>query len=324
MTPLSSPVIDFHTHVFPDYLGQWLSKRALNSMTQRLDRVRQKARYWAKPFLGSIHSVQTTMRYFPEVIRKNLDEVGSLVPLLGVVVESTHQDLSQSMQEAGVDYALIIAHPPLIPNEFVLSLAKRHPQMIPVVNISKNETDPKKKLRHYVKKGARAIKIHPAADGEGFDTDRYKILLNAATDLGLPVILHTGSVHVRFLYKEPSQGRAEIFCQWYRNYPQTQFVLAHMNFHEPHIALDLCEEHPNLFVETSWQPAEIIGEAVRRIGAERVLFGTDWPLIGNNMLVGRQRMEDCVSTGMLNTKQAKLILGGNAAKLLGVRHHAVE
>ena len=120
------PIIDFHTHVFPDYLGQWLSKRALSSVTTRLAQARRQARYWAKPLVGSLHSLQTSLRYFPDFIRKNLDDIGSLVPILGMAMESTPQDLLHSMHEAGVDYAVIIAHPPLIPNEFILSLAQEH------------------------------------------------------------------------------------------------------------------------------------------------------------------------------------------------------
>ena len=34
--------------------------------------------------------------------------------------------------------------------------------------MAKTERNPKKKLNYYVKKGARALKIHPAADGDGF------------------------------------------------------------------------------------------------------------------------------------------------------------
>ena len=63
----------------------------------------------------------------------------------------------------------------------------------------------------------------------------------------------------------------------------------------------------------------LIGEAVRRVGPERILFGSDWPFIGNNIIVGRDRVRDCVNTGMLNQDQAKLILGENAVKLLGIK-----
>jgi predicted TIM-barrel fold metal-dependent hydrolase len=89
-----------------------------------------------------------------------------------------------------------------------------------------------------------------------------------------------------------------------------------MNYHDPLAALDLAEEHANVRVDTSWQPTEIIGEAVRRLGAEKVLFGTDWPLMGQNIAVGLARVRDCVATGMFTQADADLVLGGNAARLL--------
>ena len=91
-----------------------------------------------------------------------------------------------------------------------------------------------------------------------------------------------------------------------------------MNFHEPSVALDLVEKHPNVFVDTSWQPAEVIGEAVRRVGAERVLFGTDWPFVGNNVNIGLARIRDCIQAGSLTEEQSMLILGVNAAKIFGI------
>jgi predicted TIM-barrel fold metal-dependent hydrolase len=250
-----------------------------------------------------------------------VDQLGGLLSLSGLFVESTVGNLHEAMKEAAIHYAMVIAHPPFIPNEFVLELYSEHPKLIPVVNIPKGTAQPGHVLKKYAEKGAKALKIHAASDGEGVDSPRYRALLKSASDLGLPVILHTGC-HNSLFYRDPHQGHAERFTKWYESYPTTQFILAHMNFHEPSTALDLCEEFENLWVDTSWQPAEIIGEAARRIGAERILFGTDWPLIGNNMTVGRRRVQDCVETGLLNEQQAKLILGENALKLLGLNPDA--
>jgi predicted TIM-barrel fold metal-dependent hydrolase len=173
-------------------------------------------------------------------------------------------------------------------------------------------------LKEYADRGAVAVKIHPAADGEGVDSPRYKTLIRSASEVGLPVILHTGCFHSHALYKDPAQGQAQRFSEWFETYKDVRFVLAHMNFHEPNVAFDLMEEHANLYADTSWQPAEVVGEAVRRVGAERVLFGTDWPFVGNNLDVGLARVRDCIESGVMTEEQSKLILGENAAKLFGI------
>lgn len=114
-------------------------------------------------------------------------------------------------------------------------------------------------------------KIHAASDGEGLDSPRYRELLEVAREKNLPVILHAGCIQNRLFYKDPECGRAELFAPWFEGYPEVSFILAHMNFHEPHKAIELAELHSNVFLDNSWQPPEIIGEAVRRVGAERVL-----------------------------------------------------
>ena len=262
------------------------------------------------------------MRHLPEPARKGLDELGALASLPGMLVASSPADLLDAMTEARVDYSLVIAHPPLASNEFVLDACEGQQNLIPVANVPVGAAKPGARLRNYVKKGAKALKIHAAADGEGVDSSRYRSLLRAASDLGIPVILHTGCIYNHLFYKDPEQGHAERFAKWFKNYPQTQFILAHMNFHAPDVALDLMENHPNVQVDTSWQPAEVIGEAVRRVGSERILFGTDWPLVGNNMRVGLSRVHKCVDAGTLTETDAERILGLNALKLLGMLEDA--
>src|SRR5262249_16081093 len=119
--------------------------------------------------------------------------------------------------------------------------------------------------------------------------------------------------------KDPQQGHAERFAPWFSAYPKQRFVLAHMNFHDPQISLDLADQYDNLWVDTSWQPAEVIGEAARRIASHRILFATDWPFGGSNFEDCMSRVRDCVESRTLNSEDENLILGLNAAKLLGVR-----
>jgi predicted TIM-barrel fold metal-dependent hydrolase len=320
-------VVDFHVHVFPDNLSKWISKIPNGNTSElisqeRISHVRKRAREWIRPFASSLHGIHANLRYLPDVVRKGLDEISGLVPLPSLLVESTPSDLAEAMSESGIDYAVAIAHPSVIENEFILGLCEKDPKLIPAVNISKRTSKPGSKLKAYAAQGAKILKIHAASDGEGQDSPRYRSLLRAASDLAMPVIVHTGCLNCHLFLKDPSLGSADQYTKWYETYPDIQFILAHMNFHQPHTALDLCEKYPNLYVDTSWQPAEMIGEAARRIGADRVLFGTDWPLIGNNLSVGKNRVQECVDTGLLNEQQSKLILGENALKLLGISSHA--
>jgi predicted TIM-barrel fold metal-dependent hydrolase len=78
-------------------------------------------------------------------------------------------------------------------------------------------------------------------------------------------------------------------------------------------ALDVAEQFPNIILETSAMPyPEKIRTAVERIGAERVVFGSDGPV--SSPALERQK----VVIAALGEEAAALVMGGNAAALLGL------
>lgn len=73
---------------------------------------------------------------------------------------------------------------------------------------------------------------------------------------------------------------------------------------------------PNVLVDTSGsQPVDgIVDCAVARLGAERVVYGSDHPVRDFACQLGK------VLGARLTRRQRELVLGGNAARLLGLRH----
>jgi predicted TIM-barrel fold metal-dependent hydrolase len=321
-------IVDSHTHLFPKSLDPVLEKVAIGPLgpvanrrwiDQARQRMRRAGRLWMKPWSRALHKLQPMTRLIPQSLRAGLDELGGLVSLPHLLVEATAADLDEALEASHVSKALIIAHPPYSDNEFIMREAIKNPNLIPVVNFSGQEGESPEeiasKLKALVDRGARALKIHPAADGAGPDSPLYLALLEQAKALQIPVIIHTGCLHMRALFKNPKMGHAEHFTPWFETFPSVQFVLAHMNYHEPRIAIALAQRFPNVWLETSWQPAEVIGQAVNTVGAERVLFGSDWPLGGENITVGLRRIEECVEMNWITEEQSSLILGRNALQL---------
>jgi predicted TIM-barrel fold metal-dependent hydrolase len=266
-----------------------------------------------------MHGLQPLVRVLPGQARKHFERLSSLAPLPSLLVESGPADLKKAMEAAGIDRAVLIAHPPVIDNDFILELCQEHSEtLIPAVNISPGASRPGIRLARYAKKGAKALKIHASADGESLTSARYTALLKEADKQGMTVILHTGCLHIPFLYKDAHLSEARNFIPWFRKYPDLRFILAHMNYHEPQIALDLAESYAGVFVDTSWQPTEMIEESVRRLGPEKVLFGSDWPLMGNNLAVGLRRIQSSVEGGMISENDAALIRGENAKRLFAI------
>ncbi len=300
-----SLVVDAHAHILPDPYG----------LSQRTRPLRERARGLLSPLFSALHQAQTWIRVLPEPVRGPMDQLSSLAALPSLALASTQADFQALLDQGQLDAAVVIAHPPVIPNDFVLELAQQDPRLIPVVNLGNQTHHPASTLKRMAKEGARALKIHSVADGLEPSAELYTELLDTAAGLGMPVIVHTGCIHITG--RDAGLGRAERFAPWFSRYPDTPFVLAHMNYHEPGVALDLAEDHPNVRVDTSWQPTETIAEAVRRIGAERVLFGSDWPFVGQNIEVGLQRVREATSSGLITQEQQDAILGLNAAALFG-------
>jgi uncharacterized protein len=300
-------IVDSHAHVFPEVMSRLMPER-----------LRSGAREWLRPFVNSMHGLQPFVRVIPEPARRHVERLGAIAPLPSLLVESGPKDLKSAMASAGIDRAVVISHPPIIDNDFILEVCQEHPELVPAVNITRGASRPGITLARYVKKGAKALKIHASADGDPLSSPRYTALLKEADKQGLTVILHSGCNHIPFLYRNPELSEARNFIPWFRKYPRLRFVLAHMNFHDPQAALDLAESYANVFVDTSWQPTETIGEAVRRLGADRILFGSDWPLVGNNVAVGLRRIQTCLETGLLSQVDVDLIQGENARRLFAL------
>jgi uncharacterized protein len=151
----------------------------------------------------------------------------------------------------------------------------------------------------------RGLKLHPVSSLAHPSGDDTVALIRAAGELGVPTLFHCGD--------EPmttplSIAPAAAAC------PDSVVILGHMGgyFHVDE-AIEVAEQHPNIVLETSATPyPEKIREAVERIGAERVVFGSDGPV--SSPVLERQKV---VIAG-LSPADTALVLGGNAARLMGV------
>lgn len=153
--------------------------------------------------------------------------------------------------------------------------------------------------------GFRGLKLHPVSTNQHPAGAATIELIRLAGELGVPTLFHCGD--------EPmttplSIAPAAAAC------PESRIILGHMGgyFHVDE-AIEVAEHHPNIILETSAMPyPEKIRAAVERIGAERVIFGSDGPVSSPSLEVQKVTLAD------LGAEATSLVLGGNAAKLLGL------
>jgi uncharacterized protein len=116
--------------------------------------------------------------------------------------------------------------------------------------------------------GFKGLKLHPNAFCMSPLHPSADKIYRAAEELGVAVMIHTGSGLPNAL---PS-----LCIPVARKYPGLPLVLAHAGggmFGTD--ALIVAQECPNVFLETSWTTVYELKDMVAKLGAERVMLGTD-------------------------------------------------
>ena len=195
-------------------------------------------------------------------------------------------------------------------NDEVLRAAIEDPRLVPFVRLDPRVSEVAARLKEYAGRGCRGIKLHPVLDHFSLLDPGLEPALEAAAAGRLPVMVHTGW--------RPS-GSVRDVGELARRHPELRFVVAHMkeewgvNRRLSHI--EVAESRPNIWLECSYaEHPRRIREAVMRLGADRILFGSDWPLGGGHIAWDMTR----VTYAAIAEEDKAKILGENARKFLGL------
>jgi len=145
--------------------------------------------------------------------------------------------------------------------------------------------------------GFHAIKFHCDTHGYPADGDNYRPALEYADAHGLAVLIH-GRITEAML----------------KSYPRAQFLSAHVGGWDgrtPNDAVELTRAYPNIHCElcSSVCYNGVMEKLVELVGAERILFGSDTPLMDAGYQMGR------VLGARLTPEEKEKILYRNAARL---------
>ena len=206
-------------------------------------------------------------------------------------------------------------------NAWTCTVARSHEQLVPYLSLdpSMGEEGALAELTVRVKEGARGIKLHPA-NQRYFPSDRRLWpVYEEAQQLGLPIISHSG---LHFDAKLPAYASPSAFREVLEAFPKLTVVLAHLGHGFLDDSFAMAERYPSLVFDCSYAvegsadpPAisdEDAGAIFRRLGADRVLFGSDWPW--GHPLLDAQRVRRLP----LSEDEKRLILAENARRVLGV------
>ena len=139
---------------------------------------------------------------------------------------------------------------------------------------------------------------------------RLDPIMARAAELGVPVLHHAWYKATGYAFNESTPSEIADLA---RRHPRVTIIMAHLAGGGWRGVQDV-KACPNVVVDTSGaQPqAGLVEYAVRELGVERVLFGSDWPI--RDFATQRAR----VTGARLTARERAQILGLNAARLLGI------
>ena len=226
------------------------------------------------------------------------------------------EELIAKLDQAGVDKAVMFPFPEgnglsgdvRENNDVVTQAVKNHPdRVIPfcIVNPWHKELAVKE-LRYCVEElGFKGLKIHPTLHGYRLsDHALVDPLFEAAADLGIVITSHGAGD----LLNNPSE-----FAEMARTFPTVPLLMVHMGvFWLTDHAVEVAKAHPNVYLDTSRAPIFEIQVAVKAVGPEQVIWGTDAPFVDYDVEFNKMTRATDDPAGY------ELIVGGNIARLLGV------
>lgn len=160
----------------------------------------------------------------------------------------------------------------------------------------------------------RGVKLHSLFQGFAYDDRRVWDVLEAFGS-EIAVIAHVGAGGDRESNERATPGMIRDIV---RQFPELKMIACHFGgYHRLEEAeADLLGE--NVYLETSWPPTmaglapEKVREIISRHGADRIVFGSDWPMADPAAEIAAIR-----ALG-LSDETTEGILGGNVARLLGI------
>ncbi|MEB3298671.1 MAG: amidohydrolase family protein [Candidatus Sericytochromatia bacterium] len=299
-------VIDAHVHLAGPAGARLLLERFAE---QPWDQLLAKVLTWTEPLAHPIlDRLASWGRHgWPQAFSRAMSELGwpqvqAIFQRLGI------HELLSDMDHEGISHAWVHTIEPYFKTEPVARLIAPWPDRFSLsVGIDPYHPDPVSRLHSLMAEfPIHGLKLHPSLQVIHPLDPRVGRLMALAEQHVLPVTIHTGTFPFRTGGWENSRLLAPLLDAWRRQ----PIILAHIGWDQAEEVLAIARKRPWVHVETSWQDPGTIRKAVKQLGEERVLFGSDWPLLKARYALAHVRQ------ALPHGSARQAVLGGNAMRLL--------
>lgn len=161
--------------------------------------------------------------------------------------------------------------------------------------------------RGVLEQGFYGVKLHPR--NEAFPINSEELthpIAEKAAKMNVPILIHTGEPDT-YGYAQPTLvgGLADVF-------PEVTLIVGHMGKRLVDDAILVAEWFDNIILETSFRSHKDIEKAVRVVGADRVIYGSDMPFGVPEVEMKKVMVAD------ITEEERRLLLGENMARILEV------
>jgi len=259
--------------------------------------------------------------YPPAIARKAAANTGRFYGGLPATCDGTVETLLKIGAQAGISHFLVhsVATKPeqvRSINEFIAREVESHPGLLTGFGtLHPASADLDGDIDHLFDLGLKGVKLHP--DIQKFKLDDFRCLrIYDRCEGRVPLLIHTGDS--RYDFSNPN--RLLPILKIYRNLTVIGAHFGGYSIWEQ--AAELLAGTPNLYVDCSSTmfalDDEKVAALIRAYGADRVLFGTDYP-----MWSPLDEVENFMRLPLTDTERSQ-ILHRNAEKLLGIPAAAGE
>ena len=278
-------IIDFHTHIFPPAV------------------IKNRSKYiQADPCFAALYSDKKAKLATADELIASMDKDGIDV--------SVTLSIGWSTQKLCVET-----------NDYVMESINRYPKrLVGFGAVQPNSLNSAlKEIERLAKGGVKGIgEMRP--DIQQIDLKNRKIMHPFAQALkqhGLILLTHA-SEPVGHQYQGKGAVTPDVIYEFITDHPGLTMVFAHWGGGLPFYALmpEVRRAMKDIYFDTAASPflynPQIYSQVSQMVGAEKILFGTDYPLLKQ----GRGLEE--VKSADLTVKDRNLILAGNARRLLNI------
>ena len=208
-------------------------------------------------------------------------------------------------------------------NDYVLESVARYPhRLVGFCTVQPNSYDAAiDEIERCAQGGIRGVgELRP--DMQLFDLKDAEVIepfIDVISKHKLILLTHT-SEPVGHQYAGKGAVTPDMLYPFITNFPDLIIVCAHWGGGLPFYALmpEVKQAMRNVYFDTAASPflysPQVYHQVIQLVGADKILFGSDYPLLTQNRLISEIRSLD------LSEETRNLILSGNAQRLLGIKN----